>query len=377
MAARRGISCAKCLKLINRYDDDIECEKCKSAFHILCVDINIDKIRQMSEEKTLKSWRCDKCKEDITQTEQTNTLEQCQNIENTPMQSDESLVSGLKIELIARENEFLKRENKLLQKLVSEMDDKFKLMTAQIYEKDSKIKKLEEINVASSAKGSIITTDNKVQKNKKKSINNAEAHSAEHQTETTTTKPENKQENVNKSYAKVTDGSVQSYNLNQNLKIVATSSEKPTPTIEPIVDKLETIQRSDTVSLLTKVNNETEFKVVQHKRQRKANTIVGTAVSEVFRAAPKNIWLHIGHVEPSVTQDVICNYIKSKTGTKREVVCEKLETVGRFNSYKVGVDDRHYDELYKPDFWPTNITVRRYNIHFLRKRAEPQEWERK
>lgn len=58
----RGLDCSVCDTKINRrYDDVIECSKCKLSFHLKCVKVEIADYHCMASNKVLKDWSCVEC----------------------------------------------------------------------------------------------------------------------------------------------------------------------------------------------------------------------------------------------------------------------------------------------------------------------------
>lgn len=107
----------------------------------------------------------------------------------------------------------------------------------------------------------------------------------------------------------------------------------------------------------------------QSSRQDKTrfNITVGTRAIEendLFRARPSKMWLYIGKINEGVVEETVEKYIRDKVPALKpsDLVVDKLPTVGRSPSFKVGIDNKHYDELKAADFWPSGIIVRRYNF---------------
>lgn len=64
------------------------------------------------------------------------------------------------------------------------------------------------------------------------------------------------------------------------------------------------------------------------------------------------------------TQLNIIKYIKDKEGYNNEQIIVK-ELPGEPNQLKrfvIGAPFNRKDELYKPDFWPTNVGIRRFDF---------------
>ncbi|XP_031336946.1 uncharacterized protein LOC116166219 [Photinus pyralis] len=57
----RGVNCNTCCLKIDRYDDSIDCVVCMNSFHILCVNITIDKLHEIKRSKEVRLWKCNSC----------------------------------------------------------------------------------------------------------------------------------------------------------------------------------------------------------------------------------------------------------------------------------------------------------------------------
>lgn len=77
-------------------------------------------------------------------------------------------------------------------------------------------------------------------------------------------------------------------------------------------------------------------------------------------AAPRNIWIFISRLEPSVTQDAVGAFVGGLCeGSK--VVIEKLQT--RFETYasfKEGLPMQYSSILEQSEIWPEGVIVSRY-----------------
>lgn len=97
-----------------------------------------------------------------------------------------------------------------------------------------------------------------------------------------------------------------------------------------------------------------EFKVVSYKkRQRKEAVITGSATVEnesEFEAESRKIWLYLERAENNVTNYIVISYIQKKCETEEEIICEELTTIGKNNAFKIGINEKYHEMLYKPEF---------------------------
>lgn len=85
-------------------------------------------------------------------------------------------------------------------------------------------------------------------------------------------------------------------------------------------------------------------------------------------AADRFAWLYVGRCRSETTGHDITEYVRQKMPSERFIVneIEKHENNKNVNkSFKVGAEFLLLSELMKPEFWPKNLVVRKYQ--FFRK----------
>lgn len=112
-----------------------------------------------------------------------------------------------------------------------------------------------------------------------------------------------------------------------------------------------------------KVNTAKSFTVehnIESKNQRRV--IIGTGKPENdFMGAPRNAWIYIGRVKSDITEEKVSKYLKSKHPNSA-FICEKLPSKGPYAAFKIGIEFQLLETIMDPNFWPTNVTVRRFNF---------------
>jgi len=118
-------------------------------------------------------------------------------------------------------------------------------------------------------------------------------------------------------------------------------------------------------------NEEAEYTQVKRRRGRRTPTaglIKGTAPNAdnvKFTGQPKRYWLFLGKVNRDVVEDDIKSYIfnsaKSNAPNINEADIEVLKLSG--SSYRVGITEQIYNMTNDAKFWPSNVSVRRFNFH--------------
>lgn len=119
------------------------------------------------------------------------------------------------------------------------------------------------------------------------------------------------------------------------------------------------------------------FIMVQTKRNRRVrpSTVgTGTENSHGFESGVVRTWLYLGRVKKSVDNEIVVKYIKTKLKDDEDVLCEEVNPLGFYKSFKVGVTSKHHEELYKPEFWPTGTIVRRFNFFRPAHDRKQAEW---
>lgn len=80
-------------------------------------------------------------------------------------------------------------------------------------------------------------------------------------------------------------------------------------------------------------------------------------------AAEKQAWIYVGRIAnpTSVSTEDVIKYLK-RLGDY-EYTCAKLDTKGNFGAFKVGVPFSLRERAMDPNFWPTNVNIRRFNFY--------------
>jgi len=93
---------------------------------------------------------------------------------------------------------------------------------------------------------------------------------------------------------------------------------------------------------------------------------VGRGEGNELVSGPKKAWLHIGKLRKETTEEQVKLFLKQRL-PKSESTVTKLESKGENASFRVGVDFLLKDTVMNPDFWPSNVTFRRFLFKRLRK----------
>ncbi|KAJ3656985.1 hypothetical protein Zmor_016021 [Zophobas morio] len=105
----------------------------------------------------------------------------------------------------------------------------------------------------------------------------------------------------------------------------------------------------------------------RRNRKKQPPPIIGTSVAASasesnFRSTyVKKAWFYVGKVNKETSSDDVKSYISGKLPSD-EVTVDKLNTQGSYQSFRVGVKFAYKDTLFKEEFWPQGVVVRRFNF---------------
>lgn len=89
------------------------------------------------------------------------------------------------------------------------------------------------------------------------------------------------------------------------------------------------------------------------------NQETGSSPDEIFEAPTPKLWLYVGRCKPDTTESKISNYLKKRLPS-HEFEILKLTTKGVNASFRLAADMNLYDQLYKPDFWPERVVIKKF-----------------
>lgn len=129
------------------------------------------------------------------------------------------------------------------------------------------------------------------------------------------------------------------------------------------VNKLSHTTAGKSVDGVSNEDNCGSFVTVTRKKRRHS-TICGTAASDAsFAAVVRRAWLFVGRAKMSVTVDDVGLYLRNKCpGYSFDVQNLTTNEKASTRSFRIGLDFHLLEDLNKPEFWPCNIVVRRYNF---------------
>lgn len=319
------LTCLKCHKKIDRYDDYLVCKRAGDhLFHLQCLEMSMEEYVQLRSSGVLADWCCGECKQcdaslqsvepvgmEIIGEERIikNFLESrafrnliSVAIEEVKIASNEA-ISALKQEIVA-----LKSENEKLASTLTNLD--------LIIRSDAlaPTRKTEETNMLNNAK----KTQTVLQKTK-------------------TPK--------NETYKDVAERSVKRQN-------------------EPLlVNTTKSNEREDE-----------KFTTVQHRRRKHRSEASIRGSGEIsddhsFASAKRMAWLYVGRAAKSVTKNDLESFLGSRFANRSFLVDElPAREPATSRAFKVGADFDLLDQLNDSNLWPTGIIIKRF--HFFRGQSQ-------
>lgn len=111
------------------------------------------------------------------------------------------------------------------------------------------------------------------------------------------------------------------------------------------------------------------FNHAQKIKMKNRNETRGTAETgseEGFKAKPSKMWFYIGRAAETVSENMVCEYIKKKCSitNNEQIIVKKLNLVGNTNAFQVGIAHKYYELLNTSEFWPEGIIVRRFRFKY-------------
>ncbi|VEN54959.1 unnamed protein product [Callosobruchus maculatus] len=268
-------NCLKCSKGFLRSSKTVQCYSCSNVFHQDCVKDSINRLRSDTNE-----FKCDSCEADLLNTSQETVIEESD--------TDEIIIS------LERDKESILNENRLLKRLLQEMEDKNKLLYFKIDILEEKLK----INgQAAIGRGKSDTSQSQALHNnenlatvelhpkQKDDLAAASLRQAQYQT---------KPNMANQKYRKITG----------------------------------TLQQTESAG----------------------------ADSDVLSAAQESSVLHLSNLQTGTSVEKVENHIKTKLQNSTVVKVEKLRTYGLQDSFKITIPKEDFDEIMTEEFWPIGMS---------------------
>lgn len=154
-------------------------------------------------------------------------------------------------------------------------------------------------------------------------------------------------------------------------------SDAVIPKLKPQKKPLAVSHASDATNTLQSENKNTNRQSSDQqkcqdasKNNKKRNTIITGSANEdnSFGAAEKKAWLYVGRAKADTKAEHVKTYLEAKfPNYKNNFIVESIKNVNKNTyvnnmSFKVGVSFSLLDDITKPEIWPNNIIVRRFNF---------------
>lgn len=118
----------------------------------------------------------------------------------------------------------------------------------------------------------------------------------------------------------------------------------------------------ETVSDSVHDNVQNSWRTVERKRRQtkdKNRRVMGSGSSFKIEGVPRRTWLFVGRLKPDVTEDHLSDHVKTVLSDE-DVTCVKMNTRGRSQCFRVGVNIRHREVLLEASNWPVGVLVEPY-----------------
>lgn len=160
--------------------------------------------------------------------------------------------------------------------------------------------------------------------------------------------------------------------LNKQPELSAASSVCSFSTVASNANEIEAYMTDDNMQPMQK---QFDWIDVQRRRRKKGPVVVGVNESEDLDVVIQKKWVHLSSFKATVTSDEIIQYVEKSTEIgKQHMECYKLvkkdvdvRELKRVN-FKLGISPSFYNELLKPENWPSGIRVRPF-VNFPKKQA--------
>lgn len=310
----------KCKVCGKKAVNGVTCCKCGFMLHFKCANIPLNK------ETHAEKWVCTICASK-------------ESLEDSFHEISSEDLSQVEIK-------FILSENKLLKKLLQEMEEKNVLLKEKIKYLTSYENSPPEDSINEPVKK--VKTNNTIVSNQ------------------TVQRPVL---SVNKPVSSVTKES-----RDDNKTSLPTHENVPVRSVANNINKNITLNTFTNVTkesldnIAVKDNSDNFQLVINKRRKKKATSVVGSNdMSDGLQAAPKKAWLFIGKLLTNTTEDQLLNYVKKKIPNE-EFSCTKITTSSTSSCFKLGAGYHLRQQLENPEFWPRGVIVRQY---IFRRRASP------
>lgn len=330
----KGQLCKYCNKSVS---NSVKCINCANIFHPSCAG-------RVKGVKTINSLEVICCSDS--------------NSKNSV--SDKGVSDGVLTEFTEQEN-YLKRENKMLMEMLSAKDDIINALREEIDLLKDKIVLMDEIKVlkqksnegkktCDKKSAGISYQKEKNESDRKVNINNPSLITTDLMQQTL--KKVNKEMTAHKQ-AEIMEDII---NLQKNEKSIVDG------------DRLELEQhrskkRSTPANDMTDCDN--GFITYSSRKNRRRNAIVGskaTTNDDVgFSGVERKAWLYIGRTAKTTTEQTVISYLKMNFKDE-EFNVTKLTSKSEYPCFKIGASFKLKDKLNSSDLWPVGVVVRRYNF---------------
>lgn len=161
-------------------------------------------------------------------------------------------------------------------------------------------------------------------------------------------------------------------NVNEKRKEILPTKNITAEKLKTAIDQVTVREQKTYADMVNTNKNENEFTLISRRRRNRRTETIGTGAGDTkFIGIAKKAWLYIGRVNKTTKKEDVMEYLNKKFPTTTFEI-EDLNSKGMFASFKIGFDFNCLDEVNKPESWPKEVCIRRFEF-FRRSNARAGE----